>query len=357
MNRISLKQRLEKDVPKLKGKNIWIWGAGHTAQLYQAGLARVEKLEICGYCDSNSDKWGKLLSGYLICSPQKLLEQEKICVLICTPQEKVVYEVGHWLDKQKIEWYRLDETILKLYREEILECYDMLDTDISREVYAHIIECRMNNIMPDDKYIFENPYFCVRPFRAYGEEVFIDCGAYVGDSIEQYIWKKPSFAKIVGFEPDKHNFLAMQKRVKRLREEWNISEEKIALYCYGVGAENKKIAFDSTENMSSMVHELEDIDEDKAAGEEIEIVSLDDFMKEPYSFLKADIESMEYAMLQGAKNGIKKYRPLLAICIYHNAVDLFSIQQLIHSYVPEYKFAIRHHSITFDETILYAYIE
>lgn len=74
------------------------------------------------------------------------------------------------------------------------------------------------------------------------------------------------------------------------------------------------------------------------------------------SFLKADIESYEYQMLLGAEKGIKKFRPLLAVCIYHNAVDFYSVILLIKKMVPEYHFAVRHHSENLDETVLYAWI-
>lgn len=62
-------------------------------------------------------------------------------------------------------------------------------------------------------------------------------------------------------------------------------------------------------------------------------------------------------MLLGAEKGIKKYKPKLAVCIYHNAVDFYFIPLLIHSFVPEYKFAVRHHSYELDETVLYVWIE
>ena len=61
-------------------------------------------------------------------------------------------------------------------------------------------------------------------------------------------------------------------------------------------------------------------------------------------------------MLIGASKGIKEYMPLLAICIYHNAVDFYEIPLLIHSLVPEYKLAVRHHSYTLADTVLYAWL-
>ena len=86
------------------------------------------------------------------------------------------------------------------------------------------------------------------------------------------------------------------------------------------------------------------------------MVSLDGILDE-YNFLKADIESFEYRMLLGAEKGIKKCRPLLAICIYHNAVDFYSIPLLIKEILPEYKIAIRHHLDDTSETVVYAWVE
>ena len=80
-------------------------------------------------------------------------------------------------------------------------------------------------------------------------------------------------------------------------------------------------------------------------------------MREPYSYLKADIESYEYQMLCGAKHSIKKYKPNIAICIYHNAVDFFQIPIMVHDLYPDYKLMIRQHSFTVADTLLYAYAE
>ncbi|MBQ6342965.1 MAG: FkbM family methyltransferase [Anaerolineaceae bacterium] len=73
------------------------------------------------------------------------------------------------------------------------------------------------------------------------------------------------------------------------------------------------------------------------------------------TYIKADIESFEYKMLKGAEKTIKNNKPRLAICIYHNAVDMYSILLLIHRINPDYRFSVRHHSFTLSETVLYAY--
>ena len=67
-----------------------------------------------------------------------------------------------------------------------------------------------------------------------------------------------------------------------------------------------------------------------------------------------DIEGSEIKALEGAKNTISKYKPNLAICIYHKTDDLWKIPDLIHKMVPEYQLYIRHHSCIFYDTVLYA---
>ena len=59
ITRDTLANALE-DAPNLEGKDIIIWGAGHTAQLYQEGFSRFEKahpwFRIAAYCDNNPKK-------------------------------------------------------------------------------------------------------------------------------------------------------------------------------------------------------------------------------------------------------------------------------------------------------------
>ena len=85
-------------------------------------------------------------------------------------------------------------------------------------------------------------------------------------------------------------------------------------------------------------------------------MSIDKTIDREYTFLKADIESYEYNMLLGAKNTIKTYMPKMAICIYHNAVDFYSIPLLINLYSKDYKMSVRHYTGSISDTVLYAYM-
>ena len=88
----------------------------------------------------------------------------------------------------------------------------------------------------------------------------------------------------------------------------------------------------------------------------IPVVTIDSTLNgDVATFLKMDIEGAELQALVGAKETIKKYKPRLAICIYHKLEDIVTIPEYILSLVPEYKFYIRHHHPTIGtETVLYA---
>jgi FkbM family methyltransferase len=67
-------------------------------------------------------------------------------------------------------------------------------------------------------------------------------------------------------------------------------------------------------------------------------------------FIKVDIEGAERYMLKGAEKTIKKFKPKIAIRIYHLPDDPEVIEEILKSFVPEYKI-----DRFYDKTI-YAYV-
>lgn len=363
MSRKTLEEILNKNVPVIEGKRLYIWGMGNTALLYNEGINRLEKegfFHISGYCDNNIEKTEKkIFCKKPAITPEELYRTKEACVLICSPQFKIYREISEQLKCKGIENYLIDDVILKHHAGEVLQVYDSLGDLRSKKTYEELVKCRIYNKLPDAKIYAGNPYFSIGAFKQRNpKEVFVDCGGYVGDTVEQFLWERTgSFDKIISFEPDKKNYDAMVYRVERLKKEWNISEEDIQLCQLGVGENNVRLTvqkYDSSHGLGSKI-----LEEDRTFQntEPCSIVSLDCFLKEPYHFLKADIESYEYGMLLGAEKGIKSYRPRIAVCIYHNAVDFYSVPLLIQSFIPEYHFAVRHHSCQLDETVLYAWTE
>lgn len=74
----------------------------------------------------------------------------------------------------------------------------------------------------------------------------------------------------------------------------------------------------------------------------LKITTIDKLFKNiKYTYLKADLEGSDFDMLLGAQETIKKYKPKIAITLYHRPEHPKQIYNLLKKIVPEYKFKIK----------------
>ena len=71
------------------------------------------------------------------------------------------------------------------------------------------------------------------------------------------------------------------------------------------------------------------------------------YIHQKVDFIKLDIEGAELDALNKATNTIKKYNPILAICIYHKASHWYSIPETVLKINSSYKIYIRHHMLKY----------
>ena len=90
----------------------------------------------------------------------------------------------------------------------------------------------------------------------------------------------------------------------------------------------------------------------------VESITIDDLVLKnnikKVDFIKMDIEGSELRALHGASRTIKKYKPDLAISIYHSLDDYFTIGKHINSLGMSYRIYIDHFTIHKEETVLFA---
>ena len=75
---------------------------------------------------------------------------------------------------------------------------------------------------------------------------------------------------------------------------------------------------------------------------------------ETVNYIKMDIEGSEMRALRGAERTIQRFRPKLAICVYHRPADLWEITNYIADRYRFYCLFLGHHSLHAEETVLYA---
>lgn len=198
-------------------------------------------------------------------------------------------------------------------------------------------------------------YFCLEHFRERQDDIYVDAGAYDGDSTEQFIARHDgAFDKIFAFEPGPYQFAALKARAERLKAQWSLKPDSIALINAGLGdARYATRATSANGELTSLAAGAYGVN-----GTAVDIVALDGFCQgAPITFLKADVEGMEMALLAGARTTIRRHKPKLAVCVYHYPTDIPEIANFLHGLVPEYRFALRHHSPQLMETVLYCWAD
>lgn len=85
---------------------------------------------------------------------------------------------------------------------------------------------------------------------------------------------------------------------------------------------------------------------------------LDDLVNEwdldRLNLIKMDIEGADLRALHGMRETLTRFRPQLAVCLYHDQEHMWVIPSLLMSWLPNYRFYVRHYSYTRFECLLYA---
>ena len=67
-----------------------------------------------------------------------------------------------------------------------------------------------------------------------------------------------------------------------------------------------------------------------------------------------DIEGAEYQALVAARRTIERFRPTLALCVYHKLMDFYELPQFVDRLDLGYKFYLQHSTVHGDETVVFA---
>ena len=225
------------------------------------------------------------------------------------------------------------------------EAFDLWEDEPSRREYVSQIRWRLFLDFDGlDGPVEHNIYFPRDLCTLSPDEVFVDCGAFDGDTVQLFLHESGgAFRKIVAFEPDPENFLRLQENFRPMS---GAGRRAIAVCHAATGARSERIRMTAQGNMSSSVGEGE---------VEVDSVALDEVLGDPPpTYLKMDIEGAEVDTLRGATRTIREHAPVLAISCYHRQDHLWSIPLLIHSLNSDYRFFLRPHDLEMWDLVCYA---
>jgi len=182
-----------------------------------------------------------------------------------------------------------------------------------------------------------------------GDEVFVDVGGLQGLSSLRFqdlcaAAGQPAPRCLI-FEPDPFNFTRLEKNSPKFIK-------KPACFQMGLGRERAQLNFRGGVFSFSKI--------EPAGRIRVEVDTLDHVLEgmpelPPVSYIKIDVEGADLDVLYGARETILKYRPRIAVSLYHSDEHMLAIPAYLHGLCPGYRFHVRHYSCNEGETILYCF--
>lgn len=235
-------------------------------------------------------------------------------------------------------------TELKQNIEEYKWLYEQLEDRKSKQTLFYILRYRLFLQTKDLATALEPAmqYYIPEIFPKIENAVLVDCGAFDGQTVKDFIEVYGDYSKIYAYEPAVDNYYNCCSALQNLSD----------VYVKNKGVSDKKGHLAFTSHMPDAANRI------NPNGDIIvDVTTLDEDIDEKITFIKMDIEGAEQAAISGAKRHIANDAPQLAICLYHTIEDIWKIPKLIYQINPNYKFYMRYHdagSLIAEEIVLYA---
>lgn len=348
------------------GNRLVLFGAGSLGRKVLQCVRSIG-VEPLTFADNGESKWGSHVDGVPVLSPREAAAQHGSSALFLV----TIWSLGHFYPDSRAQLERLGCTHVestaslrwkfadqllpdycqdlphKLYEQavEVRKAASLWADDSSRREYLNHVRWRalgdQNALGPP---VEEKQYFPDSLYQIDDHEVFVDCGAYIGDTAEQVIRRNPAFSRIVAIEADPVNFERLTKWIGTLATP---VASRISALNAAVGAKRGRLRFQASGTDGARLAADGNVD--------VECIPIDDLASEagPTS-IKMDIEGAELDALEGARRSIQTHRPILSICVYHKQNDLWRIPLFIHALVEDYRLFLRPHEVDGKELVCYA---
>ncbi|GGD39659.1 hypothetical protein GCM10012288_12090 [Malaciobacter pacificus] len=223
-------------------------------------------------------------------------------------------------------------------KKEYEKVYKLLEDEKSKEVFTKVINFKISfdlEFMEGFTNNHEEQYFDKELIANIKNINFLDGGAYVGDTIPSIIKNFPDYNKIYCIEPNSLHINIAKRDFENQRD--------IEFINCGLGAKKEVNLDEDNSSQNNCAHDYQALN----------INSIDNLINEKIDFIKLDIEGAEQDAIIGAKHTIKKYHPILAICVYHKAQDWYKVPKLVLGIRSDYKVYLRHYMEGIYETVMY----
>ncbi len=247
-------------------------------------------------------------------------------------------QFGYWgyldIDNNNYQEIELKAEELHRHIDDFLWFYNHLEDYRSKDLlYAILNNWYKYDFLETTKtkeYLYDD-YFDLDLVKCDKNEVIVDLGAYVGDSILSYLknYGDDCYKKIFCYEITPENFDILKNNLA--------AYPNIEFKLKGISNKTGNMKINNNSTSSSANSLISD-------NGDIEVTTLDEDIKDKITLIKSDIEGFEQKAIEGAKNHIINDHPKLLISVYHSNEDLWKIPKMIHELSSDYKFYLRFNS-------------
>ena len=173
-------------------------------------------------------------------------------------------------------------------------------------------------------------------------DVVFDLGAYNGNSSICFARKAAPNGRVFAFEPNPLSQLTIAQNLD------TVGLTNVEIVAFGVAESEMNYGLIQAGAASRV---------DLNGAVRINLTTVDRFAADrrfdSIDFIKIDIEGSELSALKGSREVIKRFRPKMAICIYHLHYDMHAIILWLRDVCPWYRFYLRHNHIVDAEVVLF----
>lgn len=335
--------------------SIVLYGAGNLGRKVLLGL-RSHNIEPLAFADGNPILAGKTVEGIPVFSPSEAARRfgKNSVFVVCVWHPDRQHGVQHIMENLSSLGAERVSSFVPLFWKysQVFLPYFFWDLPSKLLAEADVIEKACSALAEDaSKSDFVNhlrlrsrgdfvcspapsplpAYFPADLFGLRTDECFIDCGAFDGDTIREFLKQSEgAFRRVVAFEPDPHNLEALQKTLAAD----DLLRNRAVVHNCAVGASRGTVRFAATGLDNAAV---------STDGElQVDCTTLDHALEgEEPTFIKMDIEGSEHAALSGGQRTIRDTKPVLAVSVYHLPSDLWALPLFMHELEPESRLNLR----------------
>ncbi len=338
--------------------DLLLFGAGQLGRHILAGLRRAGHGVPLAFVDNDESLQGTFVDGLPVLSPREAANRHgnavSIVVTVWSPNQRLAYPsiaaqmtaLGctrtitfvplFWKYQEEFLPYFCLDAPHRLYaaESEIKAALASFTDDHSRAEFLIQLSYLISSMDVVDLTFTarRDSYFPRDLIELSDQEVFVDCGAYDGDTIGSFLEATHyRFRAAIAFEPDPHAAARLRVVAQTLPAE---ARDRIRIEEKAVGGSSGTVRFDGGGTPGSRLSGTGSV--------MVDCVTLDSALREIVpTFIKMDIEGAEEDALRGATDTIRAHRPVLAVCIYHLQADLYRLPALLGQLCPDYTLFLR----------------